>query len=198
MKYCLIYEWVIYQKNEVKSTDSLLRVYMSITDILKNNEDKLFLSASDKRDVFDEELRTRFLSKLKSFDFDIDRYKKESIRSKYELIVLLDQFSRHVFRNCENSVDEFWEAAYILAEDMCDKDEDLELPFCERLYVLLAIRHKNTYEDLLQYVANYYHCSFGEAEEYIDIIREAGVRGILWEMGVNEKETDKLIKKAKL
>ena len=57
---------------------------------------------------------------------------------------------------------------------------------------------KNTYEDLLQYVDNYYHCSFGEAEEYIDIIREAGVRGILWEMGVDEKETDKLIKKAKL
>ena len=59
-------------------------------------------------------------------------------------------------------------------------------------------QNKNTYEDLLQYVANYYHCSFGEAEEYIDIIREAGVRGNLWEMGVNEKETDKLIKKAKL
>ena len=57
-------------------------------------------------------------------------------------------------------------------------------------------QNKNTYEDLLQYVADYYQCSLGEAEEYIDIIREAGVRGILWEMGVNEKETDKLIKKA--
>jgi len=57
---------------------------------------------------------------------------------------------------------------------------------------------KNTYEDLLKYVAEYYQCGFGEAEEYIDIIREAGVRGILWEMGVDEKETDKLIKKAKL
>ena len=59
-------------------------------------------------------------------------------------------------------------------------------------------QNKNTYEDLLQYVSTYYQCSLGEAEEYIDIIREAGVRGILWEMGVNEKETDKLIKKAKL
>ena len=57
-------------------------------------------------------------------------------------------------------------------------------------------QNKNTYEDLLQYVADYYQWSLGEAEEYIDIIREAGVRGILWEMGVNEKETDKLIKKA--
>jgi hypothetical protein len=57
---------------------------------------------------------------------------------------------------------------------------------------------KNTYEDLLKYVSEYYQCSFGEAEEYIDIIRESGIRGILWEMGVDEKETDKLIKKAKL
>ena len=57
---------------------------------------------------------------------------------------------------------------------------------------------KNTYDDLLKYVSEYYQCSFGEAEEYIDIIRESGVRGILWEMGINEKETDKLIKKAKL
>jgi hypothetical protein len=59
-------------------------------------------------------------------------------------------------------------------------------------------QNKNTYEDLLQYVADYYQCSLGEAEEYIDIIRESGIRGILWEMGINEKETDKLIKKAKL
>ena len=59
-------------------------------------------------------------------------------------------------------------------------------------------QNKNTYEDLLQYVGDYYQCSLGEAEEYIDIIRESGVRGILWEMGINEKETDKLIKKAKL
>jgi hypothetical protein len=57
---------------------------------------------------------------------------------------------------------------------------------------------QNTYDELLNYVSSYYQCSLGEAEEYIDIIREAGVRGILWEMGVNDKETDKLIKKAKL
>lgn len=59
-------------------------------------------------------------------------------------------------------------------------------------------QNKKPYDDLLKYVADYYHCSLGEAEHYIDIIREAGVRGILWEMGVQEKEADKLIKKAKL
>jgi hypothetical protein len=59
-------------------------------------------------------------------------------------------------------------------------------------------QNKKPYDDLLKYVADYYHCSLGEAEHYIDIIREAGVRGILWEMGIQEKEADKLIKKAKL
>jgi hypothetical protein len=59
-------------------------------------------------------------------------------------------------------------------------------------------QNKKPYDDLLKYVSDYYHCSLGEAEYYIDIIREAGVRGILWEMGIQEKEADKLIKKAKL
>ena len=59
-------------------------------------------------------------------------------------------------------------------------------------------QNKKPYDDLLKYVSDYYHCSFGEAEHYIDIIREAGVRGILWEIGIQEKEADKLIKKAKL
>ena len=48
--------------------------------------------------------------------------------------------------------------------------------------------------ELVEYVADYFECSLGEADHYIDIIREAGVRNILWEMGIEEKETDKLLK----
>ena len=59
-------------------------------------------------------------------------------------------------------------------------------------------QNKKNYKELAAYVADYFDCSLGEAEEYIDIIRVTGVRGILWEMGVNEKETEKLIKQAKL
>ena len=122
---------------------------MSITDILKINEDKLFLPKGAVRDAFDKELCTLFLERLESFDFDIDRYKQLPISSKYELVILLDQFSRHVFRNDQTTLDKLCSAANILANDMCQKDEDLELPFYQRLYVLLAIRHKNTYEDLI-------------------------------------------------
>jgi len=58
--------------------------------------------------------------------------------------------------------------------------------------------NKKNYQELAEYIAEYFQCSLGEADHYIDILKEHGVRGILWNMGVNEKDTDKIIKKAKL
>jgi hypothetical protein len=57
---------------------------------------------------------------------------------------------------------------------------------------------KKNYQELAEYVAEYLECSLGEADHYIDILQETGLRGILWKMGVNEEEADKMIKKAKL
>ena len=47
---------------------------------------------------------------------------------------------------------------------------------------------KKRQEKLLGYVASYYECSLGEANEYIDILRENGVKDILNKIGVDEKE----------
>ena len=49
-------------------------------------------------------------------------------------------------------------------------------------------------QNITEYVAKYYECSLGEADYYIDIIKEHGVRNILWKMGVDQKEQDKLVK----
>lgn len=49
-------------------------------------------------------------------------------------------------------------------------------------------------EKLLKHIASYYECSLGEAEEYIDILRESGVKNILNQLGVEEKEQKKLLK----
>ena len=48
---------------------------------------------------------------------------------------------------------------------------------------------------LLEYVAKHFECSLGEAEEYIDLLRDHGVRGILYQMGIEDKEVYKLLKK---
>ncbi len=58
--------------------------------------------------------------------------------------------------------------------------------------------NKRNYQELAEYIADYLEYSLGEADEYIDILQDHGVRGILWKMGVEEDETEKLIKKAKL
>ncbi len=58
--------------------------------------------------------------------------------------------------------------------------------------------NKRNYQELAEYIAEYLECSLGEADEYIDILQEHGVRGILWKMGVEENETEKLIKKTLL
>ena len=58
--------------------------------------------------------------------------------------------------------------------------------------------NKTNYKELAEYIAEYLECGLGEADEYIPILQEHGVRGILWKMGVEEDETEKLIKKAEL
>jgi hypothetical protein len=58
-------------------------------------------------------------------------------------------------------------------------------------------QNKRNYQELAEYVAEYFECSLGEADHYIDIIPKS-IEGILWEMGLSEEEASKLIKKAKL
>ena len=70
----------------------------------------------------------------------------------------------------------------------------------ERKVWLKYIKNENkkNYQELSEYIADYLECGLGEADEYIPILQDHGVRGILWKMGVNEEEAEKLIKKAKL
>jgi hypothetical protein len=59
-------------------------------------------------------------------------------------------------------------------------------------YIKSSLKKKQ--EKLLGYVASYYECSLGEANEYVDILRENGVINILNQMGVDGKEQKKLLK----
>jgi hypothetical protein len=56
-------------------------------------------------------------------------------------------------------------------------------------------RTKRQPATLVEYVAKYFECGLGEAEEYIDILRENGTRRVLYDMGMQDKEIDKLLKK---
>ena len=59
-------------------------------------------------------------------------------------------------------------------------------------YLKVSKRKKNL--QAIDYVAKHFECSLGEAEEYMDLLREHGVRGVLYRMGITDKEADKLLK----
>lgn len=59
----------------------------------------------------------------------------------------------------------------------------------------IGTKKKKTNQTATEYVAKYFECSLGEAEEYMDLLREHGVRGILYKMGIDDTEVDKLLKK---
>ena len=59
----------------------------------------------------------------------------------------------------------------------------------------LKSRTKKKPATLIEYVAKHFECGLGEAEEYIDILRDHGTRSILYKMGMDEKEVEKLLKK---
>ena len=68
------------------------------------------------------------------------------------------------------------------------------LPKNNMFFKYIKSSKKKKQESLLKHVANYFECSLGEAEEYIDILRESGVKSILTKLGIEEKEQKKLLK----
>jgi len=68
------------------------------------------------------------------------------------------------------------------------------IPKQKTFFKYLKVTKRKTNLQAIDYVAKHFECSLGEAEEYMDLLRENGVRGILYKMGISDKEVDKLLK----
>ena len=69
------------------------------------------------------------------------------------------------------------------------------IPKTKTFFKYLKTNRKKKNTEVIDYIAEYFECSLGEAEEYLDILRETGARRVLYDMGINDKEADKLLKK---
>ena len=69
------------------------------------------------------------------------------------------------------------------------------LPRKKMFLKYIKSKNKKGNKELLQYISEYFKCSFREADSYITILKNKGVKIILEEMGINEKEIKKLLKK---
>ena len=59
----------------------------------------------------------------------------------------------------------------------------------------VGAKKKPQNKSAVEYIAKYFECSLGEAEEYMDLLREKGVRSLLYKMGIDDEEANKLLKK---
>jgi hypothetical protein len=68
------------------------------------------------------------------------------------------------------------------------------IPKAKTFFKYLKTNRKKKNTEVIEYIAQYFQCSLGEAEEYLDILRETGTRRVLYDMGVDDKEIKKLLK----
>jgi len=68
------------------------------------------------------------------------------------------------------------------------------IPKAKTFFKYLKTNRKKKNTEVIEYIAEYFQCSLGEAEEYLDILRETGTRRVLYDMGVDDKEIKKLLK----
>lgn len=59
----------------------------------------------------------------------------------------------------------------------------------------IGSKKKTQNKTVAEYIAKYFECGIGEAEEYMDILRKPGILEILYKMGINDEEANKLLKK---
>jgi hypothetical protein len=55
-------------------------------------------------------------------------------------------------------------------------------------------KKKKNNDELANHIAKHFECSLGEADEYIDLLGNKGITGILYKFGIEDKEIKKLLK----
>jgi uncharacterized protein (DUF924 family) len=99
---------------------------------------------SDRR--FDEEIRRRFLSMvLFASEQGLDHWRKEAGGVLAE-IILLDQFSRNIFRGAAMAFDQDRQARKLCRQAM-QKGQDMMLPPVQRAFLYMPLQHSERLED---------------------------------------------------
>ena len=99
-----------------------------------------------KNDEYDQKIKDRFLEDVeKAIRNDYDDWQDEA-KSSLALIILLDQFSRNLFRNNPKSYTQDTKARLIVIEGV-DRQYLDELELAERLFYLLPLIHSEEMQD---------------------------------------------------
>lgn len=107
-----------------------------------------------RSDSFDEAIRARFLSTWKAMSEGGLTDWEESLESRLALILVIDQFSRNLFRNELRSFAHDPRALALTKRTLAEKKDTMLLPF-QRTFLYLPLEHSENLEDQKLSVASY-------------------------------------------
>jgi uncharacterized protein (DUF924 family) len=110
----------------------------------------------DKNKETDEYIITNYTGLLKKAENHELNHWKTTSSGHLALIIILDQFSRHIYRNDSNNLYKNDCIAYHHAKEFIVNNKDVHLTNLEKMMLLMPFRHHNdisSYEFILNYIS---------------------------------------------
>lgn len=99
-----------------------------------------------KSDAFDEQIRDRFLASWEAMSQGGLQDWEEKLDSRLALILVIDQFSRNLFRNDPKSFAHDPRAVALTKQTIAEKKDTALLPF-QRTFLYLPLEHSESLDD---------------------------------------------------
>lgn len=134
-------------------------------DVDKENKDKEFWFDQSKDDYIKEKYSILLTNLEKSITKD--NYKEiENNENILATIIVMDQFSRSIYRNCnKNNIKENDEIAFLLSSILLERKYDKEISLAKRIFILMPYRHQKKSDclDIVLEKINEYSKELGES-----------------------------------
>ena len=111
----------------------------------------------DKNSETDEYIEKNYSDLLIKAENHQLNYWKSDVKGHLALIIVLDQFSRHIYRNNLEKLYKNDDIAYQYAQEFIISNRDAELTHLEKMMVLMPFRHQNdisAYKFVINYIKN--------------------------------------------
>lgn len=130
-------------KNAIKGAEEVLDFWFGELDEEGRTEPEVSKRWFQKSDAFDEEIRSRFEGRYEEIAAGDHREWLRSPRGRLAYVIVLDQFSRNMFRDTPKmyALDE---RALQVALEGIEVGEDQELAFAERPFLYMALMHSES------------------------------------------------------
>ena len=149
-----------------------------------DNFQKFWFSGKYQKNI-DQEIYKKFNDYFeKCINNKLDDWKVKSFEHKFAYILLMDQFSRNIFRYCgetDNDImNECYNKALNMSKELVKTDKINKIKFCHLVFVLMPFRHSNDLHDrkyVIDFIKKYEKIVKIKNNKFFDKFKRASING---------------------